>query len=200
MTSKIDPRNHSMYPVSDSRNCLVVNDSGQDNHLVNAIDPKLFELLSAYIDGEATPAERRQVNEWLDHDSEVKNLYLHLLRIRQNLQQMPVPKSTQPVSETVEKVFWLLDKRRYQKMAIVGGGAIAALCVAALSGLVPGMPSVTQLAKSLDRQPESKQLMIALNRPIVPIPKAAIAVPMNPDEQPSLSTDRPSIDLIYKNE
>jgi anti-sigma factor RsiW len=198
MTSKIDPRNHSIYPVSDSRNCLVVNDSGQDNHLVNGVDPKLFELLSAYIDGEATPAERRQVNQWLDHDSEVKNLYLHLLRIRQNLQQMPVPKSTQPVAETVEKVFWLLDKRRYQKMAMVGGGAIAALCVAALSGLVPGMPSVTQLAKSLDRQPESKQLMIALNRPIVPIPKAAIAVPMNPVEQPSLSTDRPTINLIYK--
>lgn len=200
MTSKIDPRNPSIYSVSHKSNCLVVNDSGQDNHLVNAVEPKLFELLSAYIDGEATPAERRQVNEWLDRDSEVKNLYLHLLRIRQNLQQMPVPNSNQSVSETVEKVFWLLDKRRYQKMAIVGGGAIAALCVASLSGLVPGMPSATQIAKSLDRQPESKQLMIALNRPIVPIPKAAIAVPMTPDEQPSLSTNPPTLDLIYQDE
>ncbi|KOR33911.1 hypothetical protein AM228_27110 [Planktothricoides sp. SR001] len=148
-----------------------------------------FSLLSAYIDGEATPEERRQVNQWLDNDPEVKSLYLHLLRIRQNLQQMPVPQSSASTAETVERFFWLLDQRRRRNMAKMGLGAIAALFVAALLGLVPGVPSVTQLAKSSDNNVESQQLMIALNRPIVPIPKAAVAVPMNYERQ-SYSNDQ----------
>ena len=113
---------------------------------------------------------------------------------------MPVPESTQPVSETVERFFWLLDKRRGQTMAKVGGSAIAALFIAAISGLIPGIPSASQLAKSWDSNSDSQQLTIALNRPIVPIPKAAVAVPMKPLEQPSSSTSGQTFDLIYKDE
>jgi len=167
---------------------------------ISKVKPECFELLSSYVDGEATAAERRQVNEWLDRDPEIKNLYLHLLRIRQNLQQMPIPESTQPVSETVERFFWLLDKRRLRMMAKVGGSAIAALFIAAVSGLIPGVPSVSQLAKSDHSKPDSQQLTIALNRPIVPIPKAAVAVPMKQVDQPPSSTSGKQFDLIYRDD
>jgi anti-sigma factor RsiW len=190
MTSKTESyNNHSIDPVPGSPSLPAQSPLAQANTLAAKLNIDAFSLLSAYIDGEATPEERRQVNQWLDNDPDVKSLYLHLLRIRQNLQQMPVPQSSQPASETVERFFWLLDQRRRRTMLKMGGGAIAALFVAALSGLVPGVPSVTQLANSSDNNVESQQLMIALNRPIVPIPKAAVAVPMN-HKQSSYSNDR----------
>ena len=190
MTSKTESyNNHSIDRLPGSPSLPAQNPLAQANSLAAKLNIDAFSLLSAYIDGEATPEERRQVNQWLDNDPEVKSLYLHLLRIRQNLQQMPVPQSSASTAETVERFFWLLDQRRRRNMAKMGLGAIAALFVAALLGLVPGVPSVTQLAKSSDNNMESQQLMIALNRPIVPIPKAAVAVPMNYERQ-SYSNDQ----------
>lgn len=198
MTSKIQSYNDSIHRVAGSSGESEPNTSAQSIHPIGKVKPECFELLSTYVDGEATPAERRQVNEWLDNDPEIKSLYLHLLRIRQNLQQMPVPESTEPVSETVDRFFWLLDRRRRRTMAQVGGGAIAALFMAAVSGLIPGMPSVSQLAKSADSKVESEQLTIALNRPIVPIPKAAVAVPMKQLQPSQLSDNGQNSGLIYK--
>lgn len=190
MTSRTESyNNHSIDPLPGSPSLPAQNPLAQANSMAAKLNIDAFSLLSAYIDGEATPEERRQVNEWLDNDPEVKSLYLHLLRIRQNLQQMPVPQSSASTAETVERFFWLLDQRRRRMMLKMGGGAIAALFMAALSGLVPGVPSVTQLANSSDNQVESQQLMIALNRPIVPIPKAAVAVPVDRLHYP-LSADR----------
>ncbi len=190
MTSKIESyNNHSIDRAPGSPSLPAQNTLAQANSLAAKLNIDAFSLLSAYIDGEATPDERRQVNQWLDNDPEVKSLYLHLLRIRQNLQQMPVPQSSASTAETVERFFWLLDQRRRRTMLKMGGGAIAALFMAALSGLVPGVPSVTQLAKFSDNKVESPQLMIALNRPLVPIPKAAVAVPMNHERQ-SYSDDK----------
>jgi anti-sigma factor RsiW len=189
MTPKTESyNNHSIDRVSGSPSLPAQNPLTKAKSLAAPADADYFELLSAYIDGEATPEERRRVNQWLDNDPEVKSLYLHLLRIRQNLQQMPVPQSSKSTAETVEQFFWLLDQRRRRTMLKMGGGAIAALFMAALSGLVPGVPSVTQLAKFSDSKVESQQLMIALNRPIVPIPKAAVAVPLDQLQYP-LSAD-----------
>lgn len=198
MTSKIQSYNDSIHQVPGSSGESEPNTSAESQNPIGKVKPQCFELLSSYVDGEATPAERRQVNEWLDNDPEVKSLYLHLLRIRQNLQQMPVPESTEPVSETVDRFFGLLDLRRRRTMAKVGSGAIAALFVAAVSGLIPGMPSASQLAKSFDRKLESEQLTIALNRPIVPIPKAAVAAPMKQLQPSELSGNEQNSGLIYK--
>ena len=201
MTPKIESYKHSMYRVTETSGESELNTSAESQNPIALARPECFELLSAYVDGEATPAERRQVNEWLDNDPQVKSLYLHLLRIRQNLQQMPVPESTEPVSESVDRFFWLLDRRRGRTMAKFGGGAIAALFMVAVSGLIPGMPSASQLAKSFDRKLDSEQLTIALNRPIVPIPKAAVAGPMKQLQQTKLSrNDGKNYDLIYKKE
>lgn len=192
MTLKVELVNNSIYPESPTVS------PDRTKSIGVQVKSDYFELLSVYIDGEATVDERRQVNEWLDNDPEVKSLYLHLLRIRQNLQQMPVPESTQPVSETVERFFWLLDRRRRRTMVKIGGSAIAALFMVTVSGLMPGMPSASQLAKSLGDRSESQQLTIALNRPIVPIPKAAVAMPVKQLQRSHSSIDDRVLDAIYK--
>lgn len=190
MTSKTEPyNNHAVERGSENPSLPAPNPPAQAKNLAAPVPTDVFLMLSAYIDGEATPEERRQVNHWLDNDPEVKSLYLDLLRIRQNLQQMPVPQSSASTAETVERFFWLLEQRRRLMMLKMGGSAIAALFIAALSGLVPGVPGVTQLAKFSNHEVESQQLMIALNRPIVPIPKAAVAVPLEQLSDP-MSVDR----------
>ncbi|MEM9769414.1 MAG: zf-HC2 domain-containing protein, partial [Cyanobacteria bacterium P01_D01_bin.71] len=45
-----------------------------------------FELLSAYLDGEVSPDERRLVATWLDKDPEAQCLYRRLLQLRQGFQ------------------------------------------------------------------------------------------------------------------
>jgi anti-sigma factor RsiW len=139
-----------------------------------------FELLSAYLDGEVTADERRQVEELLDRDPTVQRLYTRLLSLRQGLQQVPVPASPQSTQETIEQVFARVD-RRPKRLLIWGGAAIAAMCVAAVSGIVSTQKSfVPQLAQTPQTQVSSDSLMIALNTPVVEIPKAAVA---NPEEK-----------------
>ncbi|MFS8118200.1 MAG: anti-sigma factor family protein, partial [Microcoleus sp.] len=63
-----------------------------------------FELLSAYIDGEVTAAERRQVEEWLTNDLTTKRLYSRLMMMQQGFQSMPVPAAEQSAQELAAKV------------------------------------------------------------------------------------------------
>ncbi len=137
-----------------------------------AVGAGRFELVSAYIDGEATQSERRQVQEWLDRDPEVKRLYLNLIKLRESVQVMPVPAPVQPVQETVQNLFRRLDRQR-QRRVLWGGVAIAALVLAGLSSLIfrdrtysPQMATVPA-----ETQTPSERLMIALNGPVVEIPE-----------------------------
>lgn len=41
-----------------------------------------FELLNAYLDGEVTAAERRQIEDWLTTDSAAQCLYSRALELR----------------------------------------------------------------------------------------------------------------------
>ena len=89
-----------------------------------------IELLSTYIDGEATPEEARQVQELLDHDPEFKRQYLHLHQIRQGLQAMPTPAS-QSHRQLSNQVFTRLRWRR---------GKVVSLWGVQLVGRVPSLP------------------------------------------------------------
>ncbi|MBD2163123.1 zf-HC2 domain-containing protein [Calothrix membranacea FACHB-236] len=154
-----------------------------------------FELLSAYLDGEVTAAERRQVEEWLATDAAVKCLYARLLTLRQGLRAIPVPSCEQPIEKTVEQVMRRI-RRRSQIAWAFGGAAVAAVVIGSLAGIIPGGDTKTlQLAQQRiePRQeaipepavPESP-LMVAINNPVIEIPKAAIASPTKPvhQEQP----------------
>ncbi|WP_017655500.1 anti-sigma factor family protein [Fortiea contorta] len=150
-----------------------------------------FELLSAYLDGEVTAAERKQVEAWLAHDPLVQCLYARLLKLRQGLQTLPVP-TQQPVETTVQQVMVRIN-RRSRLAWVLGGAAVAACVIGSVTGIIPSGDSKTlQLAQ---QRLEPKQttpvvpaiqvspLMVALNNPVIEIPKAAVASPEKPVEE-----------------
>lgn len=99
-----------------------------------------FELLSAYLDGEVTAAERRQVEDLLSNDEQTKQLHSQLLRLRSGFQGLPLA-AAQPVNSTVDQVMERLDRPRVSRRAwVLGGGAIAAAAIGAISGLFGAQP------------------------------------------------------------
>ncbi len=93
-----------------------------------------FELLSAYLDGEVTAAERRQVEEWLKNDPTTKRLYSRLLMMQQSFQAMPVPAAEQSAQDLATKVLQRVERKPKQTW-VLGGGAIAALLIGVVSGI-----------------------------------------------------------------
>ena len=100
-----------------------------------------FELLSAYIDGEVTAAERRQVEDWLTNDPVTKSLYSRLMMMQQGFQAMPMPAAEQSAQELATKVLQRVE-RQTKRTWLLGGGAIAALLIAVVSGVAGGRPAV----------------------------------------------------------
>ncbi|NEP11441.1 MAG: Fis family transcriptional regulator [Symploca sp. SIO2C1] len=147
-----------------------------------------FELLSAYIDGEVTAAERYQVQELLSKDPDMQRLYTRLMKLRQGLRQLPVPTCETTAPETVQKVFSRIDRRRSRKAFIWGGAALAALFVSAVSGVFSGNRSfVPQVAQSPEPEVASEPLMISANQPVIEIPKAPVAPSENKANQNDLN-------------
>jgi anti-sigma factor RsiW len=147
-----------------------------------------FELLSAYLDGEVTAAERRQVEEWLQNDASVQCLYGRLLKLRQGVRNLPVPAAQQTPEATFQQV-WTRVRRRSQIAWVFGSAAIAACVIGSVSGLLPGGQSRMQLAQKPQLEPKpatttpavtASPLMVALNNPVIEIPKTAIASPKKP--------------------
>lgn len=100
----------------------------------------LFELLSAYLDGEVTAKERRQIEDWLITDPGVQRLYARVLKLRQAWQPMPVPAAQQPGLATVRQVFPRLNNR--PKLAVICGATVlATVLLGALSARLPGHQS-----------------------------------------------------------
>lgn len=134
-----------------------------------------FELLSAYLDGEVTAAERRQVETWLATDSCTQQLYRRLLSLRQGLQMLPIARSEQSVEQLVNQVTARVE---HQPRRLVWGGlAVAGLLVGALFNALPQerfAPSLATAPTHPSGQHEavpSEGLMIALNHPPIEIPK-----------------------------
>jgi anti-sigma factor RsiW len=149
-----------------------------------------FELLSAYLDGEVTAAERKQVEEWLASDSTIQHLHTRLLKLRQALQTIPAPASQQSAQETVDRVFARVE-RKSRLTLVWGGAAIAALLVGTVATLFSGDRFAPQIAKSPEQiqapQADSvgEPLLVALDRPLVAIPKAPVAQPEMPGKSSS---------------
>lgn len=157
---------------------------------VDMVKRDRFELLSAYLDGEVTAAERRQVENWLAEDEAVQRLYARLLKLRQGVRTMPVPAAQQSPETTANQVFARVN-RRSRLAWTLSGAAVAACVIGVVSGWLPGRETgVPQLAKQPVQQPTqvatepvaptAAPLMVALNNPVIEIPKAAIASPQKP--------------------
>ena len=149
-----------------------------------------FELLSAYIDGEANSDECQKIQQLLDNDPEVKKTYMQLLKLQGEMQNLAVPVN-QSISSNLlsEQVFAQVDRSaRHRKLLLWGGSIIASTFIAALSGFIPGFNSPNlKLAESPKEENIAPALTIptniaptvmvavTLNEPTVTIPKAAIS-------------------------
>lgn len=166
MTSNFDTRNSSGQKAAKE---------------MDSLQRDRFELLSAFIDGEVTAAERQQVQQWLTTDPDMQRLHSRLIKLRQELQKLPVPASETTAQETAQEVFSRIDRRRIKRTVIWGGAAIAAVFVSALSGVFPGsqslVPQLAQREQSPTEKAAPEPLMIAVNRPIIEISKAPVAAP-----------------------
>jgi anti-sigma factor RsiW len=178
--SEFDDRSHSQ-PTSGSSDW----NARHTNDITGAMDMvkrDRFELLSAYLDGEVTATERKQVEDWLAHDQSVKQLHQRLLKLRSGLRTMPIPQSQQPVAETVDKVLGRLN-RRLRLLHMFGGAAVAACALGVVSGLFSGDSRTMQFAKQPSEQTQSNavkpataspiMVAVTLNEPPVKIPKTA---------------------------
>ena len=94
-----------------------------------------FESLNAYLDGEVTAAERRQIDEWLTTDSEVQCLYARALELRQKWQIMS-PQARQPIASEVEQMF-LCRKTKPMMTVLWEAILVTAVLFGALSGVLP---------------------------------------------------------------
>jgi len=133
-----------------------------------------FELLSCYLDGEVTAAERKQVENWLATDPEIQHLHARLLKLRHEFQSQPVPTS-QPVEQLVEQVFDRIDRRPKLRLILGVAGAVAAVVVGALTSVLPGSHFNPQMAEQVPAEQSPEALMLALDRPPIDIPKAPAA-------------------------
>ncbi|MEH1870869.1 anti-sigma factor family protein [Nostoc sp.] len=167
----------------------MANHTNESTGLMDMVKRDRFELLSAYLDGEVTATERKQVEEWLANDASVQCLYARLLKLRQGLRTLPVPTAQQSPEATVGQVLTRL-RRRSRLNWMAGGAAVAACVMGAVSSLVPIALRAPQLAQRPQIEPietssassiiPPSPLMVGLNNPVIEIPKAAVASPENP--------------------
>jgi hypothetical protein len=126
-----------------------------------------FELLSAYLDGEVTPEECRQVTCWLAEDAEAQRLYERLLALREAMQTLPLHLATEKTDcdQLAEAVF----KRTAPSWRMI------TLAVAAATILIGGLTSLFGPTLSLWKLtdlpqpawPQADPLELALDKPVI---------------------------------
>ena len=144
-----------------------------------------FELLSAYLDGEVTASERKQVEGWLVSDPAFQRQYRQMQQLHSAFPRMTVP-SSQSAAALTKGVFAKLDRQRNHRLFWIGGSAIAATLVAAVAGL-GGLfgDGNSQLQFAANKANIPAPLMVALNDPILEMPikgEQTIELPMSSPE------------------
>ncbi|MEM9568550.1 MAG: zf-HC2 domain-containing protein [Cyanobacteria bacterium P01_E01_bin.34] len=124
-----------------------------------------WELLSTYVDGEATPAERQQVEQKLRDSPDYRRACSHIFRLQDGFSQVPIPPTCDrtfattddmatavlqelersPITGTVSPIW-------FKRCATVAAG-VAILFSASSIVLRLRKPSHTQLLMSLEEPP-----------------------------------------------
>jgi anti-sigma factor RsiW len=151
---------------------------------LDARQDEQFELLSAYLDNEATVAERKQVEAWLVTDPEFQSLYNQMLKLQRSFQHVPVPvQAQQPVEQTVQQVMKRLERRPHVMLVWTGvGAAAAAAFVGVFTGVLNGVPPLSQTAPA-NIQPGHTRYVPESNATDVTAPML------------ELSLDKPPVDI-----
>ncbi|WP_048320352.1 anti-sigma factor family protein [Crocosphaera watsonii] len=127
-----------------------------------------FELLSAYMDGELTAEERKQVQQWLDSDPEFHELYKQLLRVQRETPTLKVPESSISVDDLSQGVFDTIDRQDGRKRGLIASAlGIAAVIVGSITHISLQDGLFPRYART---NGDNQALTIALNRPAVEIP------------------------------
>jgi anti-sigma factor RsiW len=136
------------------------------------------ELLSAYLDGEVTPAERHQVERWLRQDPALQRLYAQMQRLQHAVHTLPVPAAKSASADAVaNRVFAQVQRRRTKRVVLWSGAAAAAAIAGVFTTFLAGgnsfMPRFASNALE-ENNPvvavSDDALMIALDQPIIEIP------------------------------
>ena len=159
-----------------------------DREQSGAVIDERFELLSAYLDGEVTPTERQQVEAWLANDLAFQHQYRQMQQMHHAFPRMTVP-SSQSAEALSAGVFAKLDRQRHRKLALIGGGAIAATLVAAVTGLSGLFGDNSQLQYAANKANIPAPMMVALNDPILAIPAKGEHVIELPMSSPEVNAD-----------
>lgn len=159
-----------------------------DREQSGAVIDERFELLSAYLDGEVTPTERQQVEAWLANDLAFQHQYRQMQQMQHAFPRMTVP-SSQSAEALSAGVFAKLDRQRNRKLAWIGGGAIAATLVAAVTGLGGLFGDNPQLQYAANKANIPAPMMVALNDPILAIPAKGEQVIELPMSSPEVNAD-----------
>lgn len=187
MTSKSNGCNGSMFSEFDFHRQSQTEDCTSAS--LDNLKRDRFELLSAYLDGEVTPQERRQVDGWLRTDESMQCLYARLLQLRQQMQAMSMPSAPSAPNDTADAVCKRLERRSRRPYAVGGTVAIAALFYAFFSNTV-SIPQ--QAVNPVDSSGDN--LALSLDEPLVQIDPDEIAQmskAMLSDEQLALSLNQP---------
>ncbi|MDR9402778.1 MAG: zf-HC2 domain-containing protein [Halothece sp. Uz-M2-17] len=148
-----------------------------------------FELLSAYLDQELSPEETQDVEQWLKQDDQARRTYQKLLQLRYRLRDIPVSSSPLPSQMLSEKVITKAHHQNFRNVLLWGGGTLAALFVVIITGVFSTMNApLPRLARSNDPKISNNSLMIALDQPIMEIPKDS---PSSDAEAPSSRSPTP---------
>ena len=164
--SSHQPRGPHHQPVMCSQQSEMRHDRDLD-----ATKRDRFELLSAYLDGEVSPDERRLVVVWLDEDPEAQCLYQRLLQLRQGFQGLsPEHWQTTSPCEAAEQVVSKLNNR-FRTTCMAGMTAAAVLVVGIFSGAL--QPIERMGLGTMSASQPNDNLEIALDQPPILIPKPA---------------------------
>ncbi len=139
--------------------------------------PDRFELLSAFLDGEASPEEQALVEHWLATDPEAQRLYQQLLNLHELCQDLPIHPSGLSADQVVTGVMTKLTRRARKRLAWSGViVAASALVGGVVSGLIWRAPtpqfaqqSPAPTTAATLRHPH-RALQITLEQPPVVIP------------------------------
>jgi anti-sigma factor RsiW len=126
----------------------------QSTDVMNMYQRDRFELLSAYIDGEVTAAERGQIEQWLTTDPEVQCLYARVLKLRPLWSTMPAPTTQLPMKRTAPQVSPSL--RAKTKMTTVAGTVFATVLFGTLPAILPPHHQSSVLTMTQAPQPGAK--------------------------------------------
>lgn len=150
-----------------------------------------FELLSAYLDGEVSPDERRLVATWLDEDPEAQCLYRRLLQLRQGFQRLNSKSQVDYHScDAADQIMRKLN-RRLRMTCMAGMTAAAVAVISVFSGALNPLERFGGATMSASGSSEDS-LEIALDQPPIAIPKPVMTKQALPMDAGFSGTDQPS--------